>query len=131
MSNSMPLTKDVIEDIMKDMQLMGGDLPSECVRKAYVVRLNGLLKHGALQVLDHPQRFESTMEMKRRPPNSNLSFLKAILQFIQTLKRKGRWYEFYQQDAETTLAAYRQLIRQMNLQLKEMQAASPPTEGCV
>ena len=112
------LAKCIVTEIMQDMRLMGGDPPSDNVRRAYVSRLVGLLNHGALQVLDQPHQFPSVMKIHERPPSSNLSFLKAVMQFIQTLTRKGRWYEFFKADAEPAADAYRRLIRLMNAQLK-------------
>ena len=121
--NLIPMTKATVADIMKDMRMMGGAPASDKTRQVYITRLCGLIKPGALWVLDQPELFKKIMRVCERPACSNLSYLKAVIQLIHTLDRTGRWGLYYAGDLETTAVAYRTLIREMNMREKE-EAAS-------
>lgn len=111
----MELTKDIVVNILQNYQCSGA---SEKTRQIYISRLLCLLKRGALQLLDQPERFKDAVRIDERPAGSNLSVLKAVIQFTQALLLSGQWYNYYQNDVEATTIAYRQLVRQMNVQEK-------------
>jgi hypothetical protein len=112
--NLTPLTKAHIIEVMDHMRLMGGAPASDKMKKAYVCRLGGLLKRGALQVLDRPEEFKEVLDVNGRTAISSFSFVKSANQFMNTLCQTGRWHEFYAGDLDSAAIAYRQLTRELS-----------------
>jgi hypothetical protein len=118
MERKAPLTKPVLVDIISQMRLIGGAPASDKMKAAYVSRLSGLLKKGALQLLDQPELFKKTLDVDGRTATSSLGYVKPVLQFIQTLYQTGRWLEFYDRDFDKTAIAYRQLSSELHAKQK-------------
>ena len=132
MERKAPLTKPVLVDIISEMRLIGGAPASDKMKAAYVSRLGGLLKKGALQLLDQPEMFKKSLDVDGRSATSSLGYVKPVLQFIQTLHQTGRWSEFYDADFDRTAIAYRQLSSELHARQK-MDLAEKNTslgEGC-
>jgi len=111
--NLTPLTKAHIIEVIDHMRLMGGAPASDKMKKAYVCRLGGLLKRGALQALDQPEKFKEDLDVNGRTAISSLGFVKSANQFMNTLCQTGRWHEFYAGDLDSAAIAYRQLTREL------------------
>lgn len=116
--NRTPLTKAHINEVIDHMRLMGGAPASDKMKKAYVCRLGGLLKRGALQVLDQPEKFKDVLDVNGRTAISSLSFVKSANQFINTLCQTGRWHEFYAGDLDSAAIEYRKLTRELSAREK-------------
>jgi len=130
MERKAPLTKPVLADIVSQMRLIGGAPASDKMKAAYVSRLSGLLRKGALQFLDQPEMFKKSLDVDGRSATSSLGYVKPVLQFIQTLYQTGRWSEFYDGDFDETAIAYRQLSSELHARQKVVLAEKKAGKGC-